>query len=292
MNLFTVNPSSATAAARGLARTTSIEWTEHTWNPFVGCSIKSTGCKNCYAMAMARRLAGAGVPSYQDTIHAGKWSGVINRSSDAIWAMPYKLRNAVIFVNSMSDFWHENARDEWRAEALRVMRETPSNQYQILTKRPENILPMLASIGVSELPANVWAGATVEARETVPRIAVLREVPAAIRFLSVEPLVSDLGEIDLTGIDWVITGGESGQGARFCDPKWVRRVRDQADAQGVAFFHKQWGSYRSNPAVCERGLSVRECEILDPHENGKGGALLDGVLRRSMPAKDRARVDD
>lgn len=272
-----------------MTRTTAIEWTERTWNPFVGCSIKSAGCTNCYAMRQAYRLEHAfGQPAYQGTTRMVNgnpiWTGTVNRSSDRKMNEPHRIRDAALFfVNSMSDFWHENADDALRAEALDVMRATPQHAYQVLTKRPENILPAMARLGITSLPQNLWLGATVEDERVADRIDMLRRVPASLRFLSVEPLIRRLGPVDLTDIAWVITGGESGPGARECRPDWVREARDQAARYGAAFFHKQWGAYRNNPLVMEQGWSEAAAAQADKH--GKGGGLLDGRLWREMPAR-------
>lgn len=284
-----MQPSSLTAAATAARRSTSIEWTEHTWNPFVGCFIASAGCKNCYAMRMAARLEAAGQGPYQGTTRSGVWTGKLNRATDAAMRKPLGLPGrAVIFVNSMSDFWHDNALDAWRAEALDIIERTPQHQYQILTKRPELIAPTLERMGIAQLPDNVWLGATVEDHRVTWRIDHLRAAPARIRFLSVEPLTAPLGAVDLGGIHWVITGGESGPGARPCKAEWVREARDQCTAADVPFFHKQWGKPAFNPLAAAYPRKARAGESLadyikriDP--NGKGGALLDGKLWREMP---------
>lgn len=265
-------------------RSTGIEWTQHTWNPFVGCTIVSAGCRKCYAMAMARRLEGSGVPSYKGTIAKGAWSGVVNRSSDTTMRKPLNIAEpSLIFVNSMSDFWHENAADAWRHEALDIMRQTPRHRYQALTKRPENIAPIMERMGLTSLPDNLWLGATLEDHRVAERAPILAAAPARLRFLSIEPITAHVGPLELDGIHWVITGGESGPGARVCKGDWVREVRDQCVARSIPFFHKQWGSYPSNPLVHERGLSIAEATRLDPVENGKGGGLLDGDLWRQFP---------
>lgn len=264
---------------------TTIEWTEQTWNPFVGCSIKSAGCKNCYAMKMAQRLANMGQEPYEGTTKNWVWTGKINRSSDVTFYRPRRIKKPTIwFVNSMSDFWHESANDEWRAQALEIIEETPRHQYQVLTKRPELIAPTLSRMGVKALPSNLWLGCTVEDRRVVDRIDYLRAVPARIRFLSVEPMTAALGQVDLTGIHWVITGGESGPRSRPIKAEWVREVRDQCVSAGVAYFHKQWGKPKWNPLAKSVPLGATLSDYIkrvDP--NGKGGALLDGKLWREMP---------
>lgn len=278
-----------TTAPAPVRRTTAIEWTQHTWNPFVGCSIVSAGCTNCYAMAQAWRMEhGFGFPSYQGTTRKVNgnaiWTGRVNRSSDAKMAEPLRIGPpSLIFVNSMSDFWHEAAKDAWRAEALEIMRRTPRHRFQVLTKRPENIAPIMQRMGITSLPDNLWLGCTLEDHRVADRAKILAAVPARIRFLSIEPITAPVGQLALDGIHWIITGGESGRKARLNRPEWTREVRDQATARGVAFFHKQWGHYGSNPHVIEAGRTEAEAEQLDPPANGKGGALLDGRLWREFP---------
>ena len=278
-------------------RTTSIEWTQHTWNPFVGCSIKSAGCTNCYAMRQAFRLEHAfRFPAYQGTTRRVNgnivWSGRVNRSSDAKMTEPLRLKPAsLIFVNSMSDFWHESAEDAWRAEALEVMRATPRHAYQVLTKRPENIQGIMARMGIRSLPDNLWLGTTLEDHRVARRAPLLAAVPARTRFLSIEPITARVGRLNLDGIHWVITGGESGPSARPMRPQWVREVRDQCQAAGVALFHKQWGGYGNNPFVVEQAMPESDAAALDPPRNGKGGALLDGRLWREFPALPAAASD-
>jgi len=272
-------------------RTTEIEWTEHTWNPFVGCSIHTAGCTNCYAMRQANRIQAFGTVPHYDGITRkvngrAVWSGKLARGSDRAMNKPLGIGgSALIFVNSMSDFFHDAADDAWRREALDIMRRCPQHTFQILTKRPEHIGPFLLRTGET-FPANAWVGVTVEHAATAWRIAVLREVPAAVRFISFEPLVSAVGEIDLTGIHWAITGGESGPRARVCNPQWVREILEWCYVHEVPAFHKQWGQYASNPLVCERGLSVDAARAIDP--NGKGGSLVDDVLVKNWPHARRA----
>ncbi len=262
-------------------RSTAIEWTEHTWNPFVGCSRASDGCRNCYAERMAGQLEAMGKPAYRGLTRKGKWTGQLNRSTDATMRKPLTFRDpAVFFVNSMSDFWHPNGDDAWRAEALDIMAATSRHTYQVLTKRPELVAETLGRMGRT-VPENVWLGATVEDGRVADRIAHVARFPSRVRFLSVEPIVHRFGQQDLGGINWIITGGESGAGARPLEPDWVREVRDQCTAGDIPLFHKQWGAYRNNPLVCEQRLSIAEAQRLDRH--GKGGGLLDGRLWREMP---------
>ena len=277
------------AASPSPRRTTTIEWTHHTWNPFVGCNIVSAGCTNCYAMRQAYRLQHAfGFPSYRGTTRKVKgrpvWTGRVNRSSDAKMTEPLRISQpSLIFVNSMSDFWHENAQDSWRAEALEVMAAAPRHAFQVLTKRPENIAPILLRMGVTRLPDNLWLGCTLEDHRVADRAAIIARVPARTRFLSVEPVTARVGRLALAGIHWVITGGESGPRARPMQAAWIREVRDQCMASGVPLFHKQYGAYRNNPLCAEAGMSEAEAAAIDPPSNGKGGALLDGRLWREFP---------
>lgn len=270
-------------------RTTSIEWTEHTWNPFVGCSIHTSGCTNCYAMRQAARIERFGTaPHYIGTTRIVNgntiWTGTLARASDAQMRKPLTIKEpSRIFVNSMSDFWHEHARDEWRLEVIDIIRSTPRHAFQVLTKRPENIAPFLARTGI-ELPANFWAGATVERGDFKHRIDTLRLVPAQIRFLSIEPLIGPVGALDLTGIHWVIVGGESGAGARPMRAEWAREVRDQCIGQGVSMYFKQWGVPRNNPLFGEAPTGMSGSVWVAEHDPvGKGGSTLDGLCWTQFP---------
>lgn len=266
------------------ARTTEIEWTQHTWNPFVGCTRVSAGCINCYAVGMAARCEAFGsAPHYAGVTRrapgGAQWTGKIAMAPDHILRKPEGIAApSLIFANSMSDFWHVGATDAMRRAVLEVMDRTPRHAYQVLTKRPENILPGIASLG-RELPANFWAGATVENSAAKPRIDLLRAVPVRTRFLSIEPLLDDLGALNLSGIDWVIVGGESGPRARPMRAEWVRSIRDQCLAQNVPLFFKQWGAAGNNPLF--EG-SKSDLALADPI--GKGGSLLDGQHHKAMPA--------
>lgn len=271
-----------------MARTTGIEWTEHTWNPILGCSRESAGCTNCYAMRLAHRLGAMGQPAYKGLTRRTKagavWTGELRLAAAAQIDKPrYIRRPATIFVNSMSDLFHPDAPDEWRDAAYAVMVDTPRHVYQALTKRPSVAAAYYAARPQLHGLAHVWLGVSVESARVIDRVDMLRAIPAGLRFLSIEPLIGPVGRLDLSGIAWIVTGGESGPGARRCDPGWVREVRDQCLAAGVAYFHKQWGTYASNPLVVERGRSIRDAQIVDPH--GKGGALLDGRLWREMPPR-------
>ena len=217
-----------------MATRSSIEWTEQTWNPVTGCTKVSPGCKHCYAETMARRLQAMGCPGYERgfklTLHPGRLAEPVARK-----------RPTLYFVNSMSDLFHEDVPDDFLDRVFEVMASTPRHTYQILTKRSTRLRSYCPA---RPIPANVWLGVSVEnRRQGVVRIGDLRAVPARVRFLSVEPLLEDLGAIDLTGIHWVIVGGESGPKARPMRPEWPERVRRQAEAAGAAFFFKQWGAW-------------------------------------------------
>ena len=282
-----------------MARTTTIEWTEHTWNPFVGCSVHSAGCTNCYAMRQAFRIEQFGsAPHYAGVTEkrggAVVWTGKIARASDRAFHKPAEIRGrALIFVNSMSDFWHSSALDEWRIKAIEVMRAIPRHAFQVLTKRPEEALAFFARNPGVTLPDNFWAGVTVERADVRHRIDTLRQIDAKVRFISFEPLIGDAGPVDLRGIDWAITGGESGIGHRRCDAAWVRSLHRQAQAQGVAHFFKQWGHWTNNPlrANCPPGVSG-EAWIRQVDPVGKGGSLLDGEPCKQMPSCWQALQDE
>lgn len=221
---------------------TGIEWTEATWNPVTGCDRVSAGCDNCYALALAKRLKAMGNPRYQadgrdDT--SGPGFGV-TLHPDIIDLPRTWRRPRVIFVNSMSDLFHPRVPDEFIADVFAAMADCPQHTFQVLTKRPKRMAALVPEIQPDPLP-NVWLGTSVEAEQTMWRIDALRRTPAAVRFLSAEPLLGPLPDLDLTDINWVITGGESGHRARPVEPDWVAGIRDACVAAGVAFFHKQWG---------------------------------------------------
>lgn len=225
---------------------TQIEWTDATWNPVAGCTIMSAGCTHCYAMEMARRLEAMGVAKYSGlTRKSGKraiWNGVVQEDREALdiprrWRKPRK-----IFVNSMSDLFHDKVSDAFILEVWQVMRETPRHNYQILTKRPDRMAEFVSRCVPDVLP-NVWLGTSVENAEVAGRIADLRAAPARIRFISFEPLIGPVGEIDLTDIHWAIVGGESGRFARPIREDWIDQIYRLCDASGTAFFFKQWGAW-------------------------------------------------
>lgn len=226
-----------------------IEWTEQTWNPTTGCTKISSGCKHCYAEAMARRLQAMRTPGYRN--------GFALTLQPERLAQPFlRHKPTTYFVNSMSDLFHEEVPDEYLDRVLQVIAQTPRHTYQILTKRAQR-LPIYFTDRA--LPGNLWLGVSVEDREYgLPRIDFLRQVSARVRFLSIEPLLEDLGAIDLSGIQWVIVGGESGQHARPMRPEWVHSIKKQCDLARVAFFFKQWGGWGADGRKRSKKANGRE----------------------------------
>lgn len=226
-----------------------IEWTEATWNPVAGCTIVSPGCTNCYAMRMAQRLEAMGQPKYQGlTRKSGgrpKWNGKIRLDEDALRIPGSWTQGRMIFVNSMSDLFHEDVPLIFIERVFAVMRGCSRHTFQILTKRSDrlkNLSPLLP------WSSNIWMGVSVESADYTFRIDDLRESGAFTKFLSLEPLVEDVGQMNLDDIDWAIAGGESGPGARYMNPDWVRSIRDQCVRSGVAFHFKQWGGVNKKKA--------------------------------------------
>lgn len=222
---------------------TSIEWTDATWNPVAGCTILTAGCTNCYAMRMAARLEAMGVDKYTNlTRKSGgraKWTGKItldhrSLAIPATWSKPRR-----VFVNSMSDLFHPDVPPDFIRQVWSTMEATPRHTYQILTKRPDRMSEVLSA----DFPvlANVWLGTSVEDSRVLGRLDELRKVPAALRFVSLEPLIGSVAGADLSGIHWAIVGGESGPGARHMDPRWVQEIETMCRRAGTAFFFKQWG---------------------------------------------------
>jgi protein gp37 len=234
-----------------MADGSSIEWTEATWNPVTGCTKVSAGCKFCYAERMAARLKAMGKENYRNgfklTLHP-----------DALDIPRRWGAGRLVFVNSMSDLFHPDVPLEFIQAVFKVMTECPQHTFQILTKRPE-----IAAKYAKDLnwPKNVWMGTSVENAAVATRIAHLRRIPASTRFLSVEPLLGPIPRLALTGIHWVIVGGESGPGSRPIDPEWVRQIRDRCVDRGVPFFFKQWGGTNKK----------------------KSGRKLDGKLWNELP---------
>jgi protein gp37 len=223
---------------------TSIEWTDATWNPVAGCSVISPGCSNCYAMRMAARLEAMGVEKYRGlTRKSGRrhvWTGKVRCDPLALDAPRAWRKPRRIFVNSMSDLFHDSVPGEFVARVWSVMSETPRHTFQILTKRPDRMLEIIVGRSLPILP-NVWLGTSVEDDRVLERVDALRRVPASIRFVSFEPLIGSVGNADLSAIDWAIVGGESGPGARPMRSEWVDEIEALCRASGSTFFFKQWG---------------------------------------------------
>ncbi len=212
----------------------SIEWTEQTWNPATGCTKVSPGCQNCYAEAMARRLKGIGVKGYEKGF-------TLTLQPDRLNEPLMRKKPAIYFVNSMSDMFHEDIPDDYIRQVFDVIKSVPQHTFQILTKRAER---MEYFFNANDVPANAWMGVSVENKKHgMPRIEHLRNIKAHIRFLSIEPLLEDLVELDLSDIQWVIVGGESGPRPRPMKPKWVERIKMQCEDCNVSFFFKQWGGW-------------------------------------------------
>jgi protein gp37 len=237
-----------------MATKSAIEWTESTWNPVTGCTKISSGCLNCYAERMARRLKAMGQPNYRNGFKVTCHRHTLDMPLQ--WKKPQ-----MVFVNSMSDLFHKDVPDDFVLDIFSTMRQAQQHQYQILSKRAERLAKLSP-----ELPwqRNIWMGITVEAADYKYRIDYLRYTGAKIKFLSLEPLLGDLGELNLDEIDWVIVGGESGPGARPIEIDWVRNIREQCLAQNVPFFFKQWG-----------GVNKK-----------KNGRMLDGQTWDNMPELD------
>ncbi|AFO86918.1 DUF5131 family protein [Phaeobacter inhibens] len=225
---------------------TAIEWTDSTWNPVAGCSIMSSGCTNCYAMQMAYRLEAMGVEKYAGLTRksGGRsvWKGIVHEDRKALripatWKKPRK-----IFVNSMSDLFHPEVSMDFIAEVWRVMADTPWHSYQVLTKRPDRMAEFTGSWDGGVLD-NVWLGTSVEDSTVVDRIDELRKVDAKIRFISFEPLIGPVGNVDLSAIDWAIVGGESGPRARPIKEPWIDQIHAACQRDDTAFFFKQWGAW-------------------------------------------------
>jgi protein gp37 len=230
----------------------AIEWTDATWNPVTGCTQVSPGCKHCYAERLAKRLQAMGSRRYRNGFKVTMHPDVL--SLPLTWRRPRR-----IFVNSMSDLFHEQLPEDFIQSVFEVMTRADWHVFQVLTKRAVRLAEISPRL---PWPGNVWQGVSVENAQYVWRVSSLQEVPAHVRFLSVEPLLGPIPELPLGGIHWVIVGGESGPGHRAPDPGWVREIRDQCVANSVPFFFKQWGG-RTPKA---------------------GGRLLDGQTWSQMPA--------
>lgn len=214
---------------------TKIAWTERTWNPVTGCSKLSAGCAHCYAETMAKRLQSMGQKRYANGFELTLHPEALNE--------PRKIKEpSMFFVCSMADLFHKDVPFEFVDKVMEIIDDTPRHTYQLLTKRTERMADYFRLS--RDVPANAWIGTTVESPEVLHRIDCLRGIKhTPVHFLSCEPLLGDLGDIDLTGIDWVIVGGESGQQARKMSKEWVLNIQKQCTEQGVPFFFKQWGTW-------------------------------------------------
>jgi protein gp37 len=224
-----------------MGATSTIEWTDATWNPVRGCTKISPGCAHCYAETFAERFRGVEGHPYEQGFDLRLVPGKLHEPLS--WGSP-----KTIFVNSMSDLFHPDVPDEYIERVASVMEMADWHTYQVLTKRHERLRDLLCTrLAHFATLHHIWWGVSVENKKHgLPRIEALREAPATTRFLSIEPLIEDLGELDLRGIHWVIVGGESGAGARPMDRAWVHNIREQCDAAGVSFFFKQWGGVRKS----------------------------------------------
>ena len=228
-----------------------IEWTEQTWNPTAGCTKISAGCKNCYAENMAIRLQAIGVKGYENGF---QFSIVPDRLNEPL----KRKKPTVYFVNSMSDLFHEDMPEYYLNEIFEVIKKTPQHTYQILTKRADAMFKYFQN---KNIPENIWLGVTVEnKKEGLPRIDYLRQLKAIVLFLSIEPLLEDLGQINLKNIDWVIIGGESGPKARPMEKEWVVNIKEQCKENNIAFFFKQWGTWGADKIKRNKKLNGKELD--------------------------------
>lgn len=281
-----------------------IEWTDETWNPITGCTKVSAGCANCYAERMAARLVKMGVSQYDGTVNEhGHWTGAVNWAGDDVLVKPLRWRAPrMVFVNSMSDLFHQAVPDEWVERVWEVMAKASQHTFQVLTKRPERMAEWCGKYWPEPLP-NVWLGTSVENQAAAnERVPWLVDAPAAVRFLSCEPL---LGRVDLLtdftwvvdgNIDWVIVGGESGPGARPMHPDWVRELRNDCTNSGVAFFFKQWGAWipvrdvrRPRSSVTRLKLDGFPAVTMERVGKAAGGRVLDGREWNDMPRAHEAK---
>jgi protein gp37 len=275
-----------------MASRSAIEWTEVTWNPTTGCDRISPGCDHCYALTLARRLKAMGQPKYQndgDPRTSGPGFRITVHASALVQPYTWPGRR-VVFVNSMSDLFHVDVPDHYIDSVFGVMHLADWHVYQVLTKRAERMQAVLSRRSDRGHPRepHIWLGVSVENRKHgLPRLDHLRETPAAIRFLSVEPLLEDLGELDLDGIDWVIVGGESGPGARPMHAEWVMSIQQQCVDAGVPFFFKQWGGVQKSRFG--RELEGRTWNELPPLPRLPVPAPAERKRRREIVERDLAR---
>ncbi len=250
----------------------SIEWTEMTWNPTTGCNKLSAGCKFCYAEVMSKRLKGMGQEKYKNGFKLTLHPDSLN--APYTWKKPKK-----VFVNSMSDLFHKDVPLKYIQKVFAVMKDNPMHTFQVLTKRADILAKYNRQL---EWSSNIWMGVSVENEKVIERIDYLRNTGAQIKFLSLEPLIGPLRNLNLTGIDWAIVGGESGHKARPVRGEWIIDIKNQCDNAGVSFFFKQWGKPSFN-------IDPEDPTINTEHKNhAKGGCHLNGQIYRSMPSTQPA----
>lgn len=221
-----------------MAVNSKIEWTESTWNPITGCTKISEGCENCYAFTLAHRLQRMGNAKYADGFSVTLHPRTLNDPLE--WKKP-----SVIFVNSMSDIFHEEVPDDYIEQIFDVMNQAYWHTFQLLTKREARMAEIASKL---RWGSNIWMGVTVENNRHLDRIEALRKVPSRIKFVSFEPLLSDVPDVELHGVDWAIVGGESGLRARPMDEAWVTTIREACDRDGALFYFKQWGGRNKKKA--------------------------------------------
>jgi protein gp37 len=256
-----------------VAEKSAIEWTDSTWNPVTGCTKVSPGCKHCYAETFAERWRGVRGHPYEQGFDLRIWPERLRLP--LTWKKP-----RMIFVNSMSDLFHETVPIDIVEKVFDVMGEASWHIFQVLTKRAERLAELAPCL---EWHPNVWMGVSIETAKFLWKADRLRKVPAAVRFLSIEPLLGPIDDLNLEGIDWVIVGGESGPGARPMNPAWVRSIRDQCRQSSVPFFFKQWGGMQKNRGG--RVLDGRTCDEMPAHS---GHARVAGAeILRFAKAADR-----
>jgi len=232
---------------------TKIEWTESSWNPITGCNKISDGCLNCYAEKMAKRLQAMGIKGYKNGFDVTLQYHQLEK--------PLKMKKPqMIFVNSMSDIFHKKVPDEYILKIFKIMNKADWHIFQVLTKRPERLEKLKDKINWTK---NIWLGTTIESNKYIDRANYIKNTDAKVKFISFEPLIDNVKDVNLEGIDWVIVGGESGSGARVIKKEWVYEIKNKCDKLGIAFFFKQWG-----------GINKK-----------KSGRELDGKIYDEMPLK-------
>lgn len=247
--------------------TSTIEWTELTWNPVTGCNKISPGCKFCYAEVMSKRLNAMGVAKYKD--------GFKIRTHPETLVIPFGWKKPkIVFVNSMSDLFHDEVPLSYIKAVFAVMNQTPQHTYQVLTKRAERLL---AVSGQLEWTKNIWMGVSIENQDYAYRADYLAQSHAKIKFLSIEPLIGEINFIDIKSMNWIIVGGESGHKARPLMREWVEKIQSMCKSNDVPFFFKQWGKAKFNSNPLDPTINK------DHINHAKGGCELNGYVYRAMP---------